>query len=64
MPKRLRKPGAATWSLGVNRIRKRAVVLFSVAAEDWLASKTSLSPFSELHYRQYVNLLSGRFGRR
>jgi hypothetical protein len=34
--------------LGVNRIRKRAVVLFSVAAEDWLSSKTSLSPFSEL----------------
>jgi integrase len=50
--------------LGVNGIRKRAIVLFSVAAEDWLASKTGLSRFSELHYRQYVNLLSERFGRR
>jgi integrase len=49
----------------VNRISKRErMPLFSVAAEEWLATKTNLSRFSGLHYRQYVNSLSDIFGRR
>lgn len=39
-------------------------MLFRTAAEDWFASKTGLSKSSEGHYRQYVDALSERFGKR
>jgi len=51
--------------MGVNRIAKRErLPLFKVAAERWLASKSNLSRFSALHYRQYTASLSEHFGDR
>jgi len=49
----------------VNRIPKRErMPLFSLAAEQWLATKTPRSIYTALHYRQYVDSLSDFFGRR
>jgi hypothetical protein len=49
----------------VNHIpRRERTPLFSIAAESWLESKTTLTRFSRLHYRQYVDSLKERFGGR
>jgi len=51
--------------LGINRIEQpKRMPLFKSAAEQWLATKSSLSRFSALHYRQYVSSLSDYFGDR
>jgi integrase len=50
---------------GINRIEQpKRMPLFKIAAEQWLATKSSLSRFSALHYRQYVSSLSDYFGDR
>jgi integrase len=49
----------------VNRIQKRErMPLFSVAAQDWLNSKSALQPKSVASYRQYVASLTNEFGQR
>jgi hypothetical protein len=49
----------------VNHIpRRERTPVFSMAAESWLESKTTLTRFSRLHYRQYVDSLKERFGGR
>ncbi|HEY9157079.1 site-specific integrase [Candidatus Binatus sp.] len=48
-----------------NRIPKRErMPLFSVAAEQWLATKSPRSEHTVFHYRQYVHSLSAIFGKR
>ncbi len=48
-----------------NRIPKRErMSLFSVAAEEWLATKSPRSEHTVFHYRQYVDSLSAIFGKR
>jgi integrase len=48
-----------------NRIPKRErMPLFSAAAEQWLATKSPRSEHTVFHYRQYVDSLSARFGKR
>lgn len=48
-----------------NRIPKRErMPLFSVAAEQWLATKSPRSEHTVFHYRQYVDSLSAIFGKR
>src|SRR5882672_2278138 len=49
----------------VNRIQKRErMPLFSVAAQDWLNSKSALQPKSVARYGQYVASLTNEFGQR
>ncbi|HEY2107333.1 MAG TPA: site-specific integrase, partial [Candidatus Binataceae bacterium] len=49
----------------INRIPKREKPRqFRLAAEEWLESKTALTPLGLRYYRQYVAKLSGRFGNR
>jgi hypothetical protein len=49
----------------VNRIQKRdRMPLFSVAAQDWLNSKSALQPKSVASYEQYVASLTHEFGTR
>lgn len=49
----------------VNRIpRRERLPLFSIAAEQWLTSKSSRSKYTQAHYRQYVDSLSLLFGKR
>jgi hypothetical protein len=51
--------------LGYNRIVKRErVPLFAVAAKEWLASKSALTPLGRVYYEQYSRKLGGEFGKR
>src|SRR5262249_45891628 len=51
--------------VSVNRIKKRErPPLFSLAARQWLAGKTALSPLGRRYYQQYVAKLSRHFANR
>jgi integrase len=51
--------------LGTNGLTKRErPPLFPVAAKDWLASKTALTPLGRAYYAQYVGKLTRHFGNR
>jgi len=51
--------------LAVNRIQKRErMPLFSVAAKDWLATKTALAPKSVERFKHHVGTLGREFGGR
>jgi len=47
----------------INGITKREVLpLFKVAAEEWIASKATLTPLGRSYYRQYIRKLNREFG--
>jgi len=51
--------------LGFNRIRKRErLPLFALAAKEWLASKSALTPLGKVYYEQYSRKLAREFGER
>jgi integrase len=51
--------------LGINGLAKRErPSLFPIAAKDWLASKTALTPLGRAYYAQYVGKLTRHFGNR
>jgi integrase len=51
--------------LGFNRIAKRErLPLFAVAAKEWLASKSALTPLGKVYYEQYSRKLIREFGSR
>jgi integrase len=50
--------------LGVNGLVRQERPLFPVAAKDWFAAKSALSPLGIRYYRQYIAKLSRHFGNR
>jgi integrase len=51
--------------LGFNRITKRErLPLFALAAKEWLASKSALTPLGRVYYEQYSRKLAREFGER
>jgi len=51
--------------LGFNRITKRErLPLFALAAKEWLASKSALTPLGKVYYEQYSRKLAREFGER
>jgi len=51
--------------LGFNRITKRErLPLFTLAAKEWLASKSALTPLGKVYYEQYSRKLAREFGER
>src|SRR5215472_5832059 len=51
--------------ISVNGIIKRErMPLFSLAAQEWLESKTALTPLGRAYYRQYIGKLNRKFGGR
>jgi integrase len=50
--------------LGINGLTKPERPLFPLAAKDWFASKSSLSPLGIRYYEQYIAKLSKHFGNR
>ncbi len=49
--------------IGFNRITKRErLPLFALAAKEWLASKSALTPLGKVYYEQYSRKLAREFG--
>jgi integrase len=50
---------------GINRLSQpKKMPLFRVAAQEWLASKGTMTRHTDLHYRQYAKSLAEHFGDR
>src|SRR3984893_1186050 len=50
--------------LGINGLSRPERPLFPLAAKDWFATKSSLSPLGIRYYEQYIAKLARHFGNR